>query len=175
MEPNEYFKHLNILEDLESRPLLEMAMERSELINKIRSKRDLMEEHLLKCMIYENTTNDLKHWVSEVSSYIGKIANDTVKPNNKKLTKNQYCAHLFGYDYDSLSNMDTILDDFQYKMGKRGYPDFKITKELKEKCFSIGNPFMLEVSKILSENKKCSNRDFGDLLLSLLIKNGAKL
>lgn len=175
MELNEYFKYLNILEDLESRPLLEMAMERSELINKIRSKRDLMEEHILKCMVYENITNDLKHWVSEVSSYIGKISNNTVKPNNKKLTKAQYCTHLFGYAYDSLSNMYTLLDDFQYKMNKRNYPDFKITKELKEKCFSIGNPFMLETSKMLSENKKYSNRDFGDLLLNLLMKNGVKL
>lgn len=175
MELNNYFKYLNILEDLESRPLLEMAMERSRLKAKIINISKKLEEHMLKCIVYENATNDLKHWITEISSYIGDIANDTIKPNNKKLTKEQYCSYLFGYDYDDLSNMSTLLNSFKLDMEKQKYPNFNIDNNLKEKCFSIGNSFMLEVSDMLIKKEKYSNRDFGDLFLNILIKNGVKI
>ena len=79
--------------------LLEMAMERSKLINKMQYYQDILEEHLLKCCIYQNTTNDFYNWIGEISGYISLFSGMTTKPKNNKLTKDQYKKYLFGAPY----------------------------------------------------------------------------
>lgn len=75
-------------------PFMEMAYYRKEASDKIRSLSGTVLIHILK-VIYLNDPLNVNHWKIEISGYFIKIEDITIKPKNRKFTKEEYYNFLF--------------------------------------------------------------------------------
>jgi hypothetical protein len=75
-------------------PFMEMAYYRKEASDKIRSLSGTIIKHIIKVMYLDDDLN-IKHWKSEITSYFDKISDITIKPRNKKFSKEEYYNFLF--------------------------------------------------------------------------------
>lgn len=96
---------------------------------------DIHFEHIMKCIVFGNSLNNLNHWCDEVASSMQNI-NKLKTKNNTKLKENEYLDNFL------LSHGDT-KEDFEYKLKtlsqtwRNKYPKFEITKELINKTYNI--------------------------------------
>ena len=83
-------------------PFMKMVYYRKDAIDKIRSLSGTIIKHIIKVMYLDDDLN-IKHWKNEIISYFDKIGDITIKPRNKKFTKEEYYNFLFLEPY-CLSN-----------------------------------------------------------------------
>ena len=75
--------------------LNEMAISRQQALSVVDSYVVEYSNHLLKCIIFKNTTNTLNHWISEISNYFNEINNIKIKPDNKKMREDYLYDYFF--------------------------------------------------------------------------------
>ncbi len=61
--------------------LIEMSLDKKSLEKDIRDKTEKINEHLLKCLLIQNTTNTLNHWSQEVYNFLHSVPK--LKGSNK--------------------------------------------------------------------------------------------
>lgn len=136
--------------------LNEMAMSRQQALSIVDSYVVEYSNHLLKCIIFKNNTNNLNHWVNEIANYFDDINNIRIKPDNKKVREDYLYNYFFLASGDIEDDYYLILKAFQNKEGKK-YPKFTITKELIEKIYNnfldIANYFAPILSRKNSHDK----------------------
>lgn len=98
-------------------PFMEMAYYRKEASDKIRSLSGTIIKHIIKVMYLDDNLNT-KHWKSEITSYFDKIGDITIKPRNKKFTKEEYYNFLFlePYCLSSSNWKEYTINDKYIKM-----------------------------------------------------------
>lgn len=147
-----------------------MAYSRKDVIENIHKIKDALEEHILKCAIYGDSTNNLTHWVKEVCGYLNYANRFSVKPNNGRLKYNDYLDNLFGFMGDAIGDAETDLLWFQLNNNhSKEYPDFEITPELIQRTFDIFNSIKEYMLPILTtKNNNLGAADFYDTIYNIV-------
>lgn len=96
---------------------MEMAYYRRDAQDKIRSLSGTILTHVIKLLYLDDDLN-IKHWKDEITSYFNKIEDITIKPKNKKFTKEEYYNYLFLEPYCSSDSnwMKYQINDKYIKM-----------------------------------------------------------
>lgn len=80
--------------------LTEMSESKSKIERDIKYNSRELIEHLLKCLLFQNTTNNLNHWGQEVYSYLKDV--QKLKGSNKLPSEKMLYNCTLGYFADSL-------------------------------------------------------------------------
>ena len=137
------WKQLNRISETEN-TLLEMAMPRDVAKKRIERLADTTCEHLLKCIVFKNSTGNLNHWIVEVSTNFTLCGNITLKPKNNKFTEKEYRKIVFESNFEDKENVELILKFYHAKWSNE-YPEFTVTTELVEEVYAIANEIVDEV------------------------------
>lgn len=107
-------------------------------------------EHVMKCVVFQDTTQDLFHWEQEIASFIAQVNNIIVKPDSKKLSSSYYRDYFFLGQGDELEDMRLFISMWKRREGKY-YPSFEVTESLcgrlLEVCTDLADYFSPLVSK----------------------------
>lgn len=145
-------------------PFMEMAYYRKEASDKIRSLSGTVLIYILK-VIYLNDPLNVNHWKIEISGYFLKIEDITIKPKNKKFTKEEYYNFLFLEPYcNSKSDWNNFQINSKYIKMIIGRINSQYNSNIKEEDLDwdkISNLF-----KIISE--RISNYESVDDIINLI-------
>ena len=150
--------------------LSEMAYPRGKAIHHIEDRLPYINEHLIKCVLYGDSTNSLHHWINaEIAPALYDIANIRVKTSGQKLTQSDYSA-LFESEFGE--------DEFDAAIGLRGfvitnrnnnqYPNIEPTEANADKLFRIYRYFKNEFANLFASNISVSEEDIKTPLWNLL-------
>ena len=129
----------------------EMAMSRQQALSIVDSYVVEYSDHLLKCIVFGDSTNNLKHWSDEIAEYLDEINSIKIKPNNKKVRENYLYDYFFLASGDVELDYQILLKSFQNKHGKK-YPKFDITSVLVSKAYNTFLDFADMFASVLSKN-----------------------
>jgi len=139
--------------------LTEQARARSEIIKLMSGEEhDVYKEHLLKCAIYGNSTNNLWHWANEVAEVIVKINGMKAKTPSGKLHSEDYRDNLLLASGEDPAEFEENLEAFARKY-KYKYPKFEITPELVDLVTDLFQFLSLEYSRKMSSTKTDITKD----------------
>ena len=140
-------------------PLFEMARSRKKVIELIEGLQTIYEEHLLKCVIYGNSTDNVWHWAGEVAEVLVQVNGMKAKTSSGKLSSQDYIDNLLlasgEFDYEYKENLKHFQFKYKYK-----YPKFEITDKLVENTVDLFKYMALKYSKYLNNPKYVANKDF---------------
>lgn len=144
------------------RSVFAMSMDRSRAVNRIRGFSDPITEHIIKCVVYGNTTNDLHHWVChEICDYLEIVNDITVRPHDKKLKAHDYLSNLYGAMGDTRIDASILVRTFAaHNRRTKEYPDFKVTDDIIDRTFFAFKTMMTDTIPILTTKNKLESGDF---------------
>ena len=88
--------------------LTEMSLDKERLIQRILDKTEKINDLLLKCLLIQNTTNNLNHWSTEIYSFLPRI--QKLKGKNKLPSEKLLTTYTLGYFQDTLLEyMDAMI------------------------------------------------------------------
>lgn len=148
--------------------LTEFALQRKDVIRKLDNNRDFIFEHILKCCIYGNQLNCLKHWIEgEIAPKLCVLAK--YKAKNKSLTKEDYLNHTFLYACNELSDMSNSMQLFQIdNRHNKDYPDFEFSDELVQYAFNCFIKIANACSVLMIDGEKYNNVDYAKVIYEIL-------
>lgn len=145
-------------------PFMEMAYYRKEASDKIRSLSGTVLIHILK-VIYLNDPLNVNHWKIEISGYFLKIEDITIKPKNKKFTKEEYYNFLFLEPYcNSKSDWNNFQINSKYIKMIIGRINSQYNSNIKEEDLDWDK--ISTLFKIISE--RISNYESVDDIINLI-------
>lgn len=121
-------------------------------------------EHLMKIVIFGDSTNDLYHWEQEIANFISQVNDIIIKPNSKKLTTEFYRDYFFLGQGDNLSDIKLFISIWERKEGKY-YPSFDLNDIIYENLLTIMVDFADYFSPILSTKNNHSKNYFFNKIL----------
>lgn len=90
--------------------LLEMSLDKDRLESDIRNKTQMLNLHLLKCLLIQNTTRTLNHWGQEVYALLSTVPK--LKSKNKYPSEKILYNCTLGYFADDLlEKLDSYIED----------------------------------------------------------------
>lgn len=109
-----------------------MAKHRYEAIDALKEVKDIINEHIIKCVVYHDERPcTLKHWIGEVAACLKQVDAITCR---SALKQRDYMRYLFGPFGDAKDDAEWNLSCYKFKNERRPdheqYPDFEITDEL---------------------------------------------
>lgn len=127
------------------RRLQESAMRQSKLEDNLIDINPKITEHLLKCFLYKNTTNNLEHWKQDIYSFLHEVP---VLKQNKKLPSYKFLINnTFNIYSEVLMNrLDAKIRD----LIKKGYPE--ISNYNKQNLYSAIYNYYDWLCKLLASN-----------------------
>ena len=147
--------------------LNEMAYSRSWVIDRLKSLSTPVINHIMKCVVYKNTTNNLNHWINEIADYFDEVNSTIVKTKNGKLKEKDYLENLFYYQGVDERDMRVQLMELRRD---RNYPDFEITIELIRRLTVSFNSIAEEFSRIFTSKNSLTKNDFIKILNKTLLE-----
>lgn len=145
-------------------PFMEMAYYRKEASDKIRSLSGTVLIHILK-VIYLNDPLNVNHCKIEISGYFLKIEDITIKPKNKKFTKEEYYNFLFLEPYcNSKSDWNNFQINSKYIKMIIGRINSQYNSNIKEEDLDWDK--ISTLFKIISE--RISNYESVDDIINLI-------
>ena len=124
-------------------------------------------EHVAKCVIYSNTTNNLEHWVGEISHKLSIVNQITLKPSGKKLIPKSYEDTIFDSMGTDKADVYILLEDLHYQYEKT-YPPFDVTDGLIDRLFRVFSEMKKAIIPILSSKNDFVDRNFRSLIYDIL-------
>lgn len=151
-------------------PIYCMATPRAKAISLMQGLEDEINEHIIKAIVYENTTGNLEHWIEEIAEWLYQIDQIEVKPHSKKLREKDYCNNAFGCFGDAVSDAGVYLTSFRVNTAKKGkvYPDFTVTDKLQERLFTAWSMFLKTFPPIFATKNTYTKQDFIRMVSSIL-------
>lgn len=109
-----------------AKDILGMASDRQHALAVLNNHADTYLEHVLKCVVYGNSTGDYRHWIhDEICDYLSIVNRVSVKQGNKKLKAKDYIEYFFRPAWSDKSDMELLLRNFRTSIKKsKQYPDF---------------------------------------------------
>ena len=151
--------------------LTEMAMPKKEVMNKIATFSDSIIEHIIKCVVYGDSTKDFSHWITEISNFLSIINDYKVKSGSGKLKYEEYLKRVF-YDRQGDEEQDMRQNLRVFKLDK-SYPDFDITSSMISQLWRVFSRIAEECSTIFADkNNTFKAADFRNLILDIFEQNG---
>lgn len=150
-----------------------MSIAQSDLINKIKARRQKVAEHLEKCAMYGDTLGEGKynHWIEhELATWISEINELTTKPSGKKLKPEAYSELLFGLLGNERSDSRSALIDLQLYNSKKKdqYPYIEIDNKMVNRMYKITQDMLGKIVPLLSSKNRFTKKDIESLLHSML-------
>lgn len=91
-----------------------MAIDSRNMKNRIMDKTDKITEHLLKCLLIQDTTHNLNHWSQEIYGFMYSLPK--LKRTNKLPSKEMIYNCINDYIGDTLlDNIDTLVKNINYQ------------------------------------------------------------
>jgi hypothetical protein len=84
---------IKLLDLLNETRLFELAYERKNAINRLDNLSCQISIHMLKLIVF-NDSADFYHWLTELNGWLNQVDDISLKPNNKKLRKQDYLKYL---------------------------------------------------------------------------------
>ena len=131
---------------------------------------DTVAEHLAKCVIYGDETNNLSHWIKEISHKLYLVNNVTLKPYGKKMKSQVYENPIFDSMGTTEMDVNILLEDMAFRYTGK-YPEFSVTDELIHKVYTVFEQVKRLVTPILSSNNSYTSDDFERLIKKALDSN----
>lgn len=149
--------------------LNEMAFNRSVAIRRVQSYADTLFEHLLKCVVFGDTTGNLTHWINEeIAVYLSDISEIEVKTKNGKLNKIDYETALLSDIGENLQDYKSTISSIRASWRKRDkYPFFPITNELVNKMYIMYTSIIKQCSEIFIQKEPVDIQVFIDLVMTI--------
>ena len=139
--------------------LFEMARSRKKVIELIEGLQTVYEEHLLRCVIYGNSTGNVWHWAGEVAEVLVQVNSMKAKTSSGKLSSQDYIDNLLlasgEFDYEYKENLKHFQFKYKYK-----YPKYEKTDKLIENTVYLFKKKKKKYSKYLNNPKYVANKDF---------------
>lgn len=143
--------------------LREFAYSRNKAIEKVVMENRTYSDHLIKCILYKNTTNNLWHWIDEIATKINNVNQIRLKSGNK-FSRQFYMDEFFLSDGDCKEDFKITLEHFQAKYRFR-YPKIEITESILELTDYVFHDLANYFSYTLSTNNNHSKEWFRNKLL----------
>ena len=140
------------------RYIMAMAIPKKEARAKIESFGDMIQRHIIECVVYANDLHNASHWVNEISAWMNKISRIKCK---SKLTEKDYLECLFSVYGDEVDDARWDLDAYHdSSLRKANYPDFDVTEDLAKKLFDTYQKFTSVTLPILVKGNPVSYEDW---------------
>ena len=149
-----------------------MSLSQSDIIHKMKGRRDKVAEHLSKCAMYGDALglNKYNHWIRELATWISDINEIVSKPKGKKLKAKQYSENLFGLLGDERADSRSALVDLQLYNSRKSnpYPEIEIDDAMIERMLLITEDMHGKVVPLLSVRNNFNRNDIESLLHNIL-------
>lgn len=151
-----------------------MSYDRSTAKMKIASLSNKVEEHILKCIIYGNSTNSYQGWVKELAAWISFVNDVTIKPGKKKLKRKDYEDTLFKCIGDDVADVRLSLLSFQMNFASdrsnEPYREFEIDEYLVKKAYKVLINFKSKIGEILPIRNDLETSEIASIIHSTIDK-----
>lgn len=151
-------------------PIYGMADALKAARRKLESMSDMIEDHLIKAVVYDYTTNDFDHWVRhELATWIFDASQLRVKTKTGKLSQADYANYLFQSFGEDEHDIGTHLSIFYHKyVSSKQYPDFNMSWKLVTALTYAENTVRSSLSSLLSQKQNVSKKEIEDVLIGIL-------
>lgn len=126
----------------------EMAFSRQKALEKIMQEAETYSDHLIKCIVFKNTTGNLWHWVDEISTKLSNVNKIKLK-SGRKFDKQVYLDEFLLADGDCEEDFKLTLEQFKRKYRFK-YSEFEITPALITLTNTVFNEIADYFSSVLS-------------------------
>lgn len=148
-----------------------MATDKKKAEKKVESISDRINEHIIRCVVYKNTTNDLQHWIyDELTTWFDYINRIELKTKSGKFTEKSLDDILFGEFGDAVTDAEFNLALFRANVAKNGeeYPDFQVTVQLATELRSVYDEIRTTFMPIFTKKNNYSRTDIYNFLCKIL-------
>lgn len=142
-----------------------MSFTRSQALSKISSLSNTLNEHVMKCVIYQTILpNYMDHWTEEIGIYLYNV--NKIK-SKTKLKRADYIDSIFASFGTDMEDAEANLRLF--KIHNKEYPEFELTDDLIKRLF-VTYDSMIELSvPIFVSNETKSISDWIRAVRSILV------
>lgn len=140
-----------------------MAFNRDKAIQQIARENDSYSDHVIKCILYKNTTNNLWHWVDEIATKLHNVNRIRLK-SGSKFDRQFYINEFLLSDGDCPSDFEIVLNNFQSTYRFK-YPKINITSDIVELTDVVFHDLSNYFSYILAKDNNYDKIWFRNKLL----------
>lgn len=148
-----------------------MAHDKKKAETKIEALSEQINNHIIKCVVYRNSTNDLQHWIyDELTTWFDYINNIDVKTKSGKLSERSFDSILFSEFGENPKDAEFNLVVFRASVAKLGteYPDFQITRNLAKKLNDVYTEIRTTFLPIFTKKNNYTRVDIYNMLSKIL-------
>ena len=143
----------------------ELATSRNVAIGRIESYSELIFEHIIKILVYGNTSNNLDHWIIEISTWLTHISSMKIKTKTGKLKAQEYYDLLFGSIGEDEHDITVMLKFMQTELCvKKSYPKFEVTVDLVNKVYTVLTNLGNNISFMLADRRIYNSVAFSSII-----------
>lgn len=129
-----------------------MSFTRSQALSKISSLSDTLNEHVIKCVIYQTILPDyIDHWTEEIGIYLYNV--NKIK-SKTKLKRADYIDSIFASFGTDMEDAEANLRLF--KIHNKEYPEFELSNKLIETLFEVYSKLIDKSISIFTSGKRLS-------------------
>ena len=111
-----------VLDAIINTKLFEMARSRDDALRLLTSLQFQIGLHILKILMYSKT-QDCKHWVNEINTWLNDVQSIYLKPDKKRLRAEVYKKYLWEQLFESVGEVQNHMNRLY-----REYPDSEIVQ-----------------------------------------------
>lgn len=141
----------------------EMAFSRQKALEKITQEAETYSDHLIKCIVFKNTTGNLWHWIDELSTKLSNVNKIKLKSGGK-FNEQLYLDEFLLADGDCEEDFKLTLEQFKRKYRFK-YSEFEITPALITLTNIVFNEIANYFAPVLASLNTHSIEWFRDTLL----------
>lgn len=148
-----------------------MSVDRPKAISSLKEDAETLQIHILKCVVYGDTTHNFDYWIEiEIAQYLHMANSITLKPKATKGKPDMYLRTIFGYIGDSEVDANVDLERFRMRIqqGKIDYPMYDITPDMVHTLYETYMLVIETILPILTSKNNMGKEDFYPILHKIL-------
>lgn len=142
---------------------------RPEAFNICEAESVKINNNLIKCLAYKNSTNDYSKWLEELSESLSTLNQITIANQGKKLRKFDLDNHVFYIFGTKLSDAEKNLKQFHIDKDT-SLPYFVITFEIIKSLYALYSEFKETFIEIIRKPNRFDTHDFYNKLMEIFEK-----
>ena len=143
------------------------AFSLSTVKDKLTADSKLINEHVLKCVIYYDDLNCLSHWIDEITNWIYQASTVSSK---HRISKKVYEKTVFGWFGEDIQDCRSNLYEFYSKFVKKrkAYPKFEISEQLVDQVYRAYRELESEIIDMYTSKYNYSKSDYLEAVTDIL-------
>ncbi len=134
-----------------------------------RQEADKINNLLIQCLVYKNSTYDYTRWIDQIAESLSTINNLRINAQQTKLRTRDLKTCLFRICCDKVSSTEASLRSF-CSVKSVSLPYFIVTFDLVKSLYALYSEFEEAFIDILSKPNKLNQIDFYNTLYAILDK-----